>query len=326
MNRKKSIYLIITIVLISTVVFGQEKSAKSLYFLKGEWQVENYIKEQDTWKHLGNTQSIINLEHNGKFVSERTKFLTRFGEINMITFIGFDSKAKEFKLTAMDKEYGLMDVYLGNWVDGNLIFDNLKSDLPIQLQDGSNMHFRVSYKEIIKNSFTHLVEGSTDRGKTWSVFSKASFRKSPVAKKPMQEEELFSISDKDKKEIEALKKSIPLVLANVGWEPYTSLFSKNYKNWSMTTDKVLPREEYLAIVKDWYDAGNRATDSDVTPIDFIPISKNKVLFLHKQIEKFDLTNETQKTARDIRFIAIVVKEGGKWKLEFTAFMDVPNPK
>ena len=177
MNRKKSIYFFITFVLILTVVFGQEKSAKSLHFLEGEWQVENFSKDQDKWKHLGNTESMINLEHHGRFVSERTKFLTRFGEINMITFIGFDSKAKEFKLTAMDKEYGLMDVYFGNWVHGDLIFDNLESDLPIQLQDGNEMHFRVSYKTITKNSFTHLVEGTTDKGKTWSVFSKAVFTK-----------------------------------------------------------------------------------------------------------------------------------------------------
>lgn len=134
--------------------------------------------------------------------------------------------------------------------------------------------------------------------------------------------ESYQITQKDKKEIETLKRSIPLILANEGWEAYEKMFSKNYQNWHMLGDEVRNREEYLSLVKQWYDAGNRANDSEVESVAFIPLAKNKVMYLHKQIERFDLVNEKNKTiSRDIRFIGIFIKEDGRWKVDFTAFMD-----
>lgn len=136
--------------------------------------------------------------------------------------------------------------------------------------------------------------------------------------------ESYQITQKDKKEIEALKKSIPLVLANEGWEAYEKIFSKSYQNWHMLGNQVRNRSEYLSLVKQWYDAGNRANDSEIESIAFIPLAKNKVMYLHKQIERFDLVNEKSKTvSRDIRFIGIFIKEDGRWKVDFTAFMDAP---
>ncbi|MBL7472034.1 DUF1579 family protein [Robertkochia sediminum] len=151
----------------------------SLHFLSGTWEVRNFARENDTWKLLGTTKSTGALEHDGRFVSERTKFLTPFGTINMITFIGFDSKAKKFKLSAMDKEYGLMDIYLGGWTNNALVFDNLSSDLPVKTEDGKHLHFRLTYKDITERSFTHLVEGTTDQGKSWFIFSRSVFNKAP---------------------------------------------------------------------------------------------------------------------------------------------------
>ncbi|NAS29891.1 hypothetical protein GTQ40_02805 [Flavobacteriaceae bacterium R38] len=139
-----------------------------------------------------------------------------------------------------------------------------------------------------------------------------------------QKEEVYKISEKDQKEIEALKKSIPLVLANQGWEAYEKLFSKNYQNWHMPGNQIRNREDYLSAVKQWYDAGNRATDSEVETIAFIPLSPHKVMYLHKQVEKFNLAENENQTSRDIRFISIFVKEENEWKVDFTAFMDAPK--
>ena len=92
----------------------------------------------------------------------------------------------------------------------------------------------------------------------------------------------------------------------------------------MLGDQVRNRDEYLSLVKQWYDAGNRANDSEVESVAFIPIAKNKVMYLHKQIEKFDLVDTEDKVARDIRFIGIFIKENDVWKVDFTAFMDAPK--
>lgn len=139
-----------------------------------------------------------------------------------------------------------------------------------------------------------------------------------------ENEVVYTITESDRKEIEALKKNIPLILANEGWEAYEKTFSKNYQNWHMLSDEVRTREEYLSLVKQWYDAGNRANDSEVESVAFIPIAKNKVMYLHKQIERFDLVDTEDKVARDIRFIGIFIKEEGEWKVDFTAFMDAPQ--
>ncbi|MBL7472040.1 nuclear transport factor 2 family protein [Robertkochia sediminum] len=133
--------------------------------------------------------------------------------------------------------------------------------------------------------------------------------------------EVYVISEQDKKEIEALKRSIPLVLAEQGWEAYESLFSENYQNWHMMSDEVRKRDEFLQSVRQWYEAGNRATDSEVASIAFIPLAKNKVMYLHKQVETFDLAHDEESTSRDIRFLGVFVKEKEEWKVEFTAFMD-----
>ena len=176
--RYRSLLILICLAF-TTIVKGQNNtdSMSSVHFLSGEWKVENYFQDDGVWKKLGETKAICKLEHDGKFVSERTTFLTQYGEINMITFIGFDTKANKFKLTAMDKEYGLMDVYLGDWTDNQLIFDNLQSDLPVKTQDGKDLYFRLTYKDISADHFTHLVEGTTDNGKNWFIFSKSIFIK-----------------------------------------------------------------------------------------------------------------------------------------------------
>ena len=179
LNIRYSSILILICLTFTSIVLGQNKTdaVSSIHFLSGEWQVENYAQDDVEWKKLGQTKAICQLEHDGKFVSERTTFLTQYGEINMITFIGFDSKANKFKLTAMDKEYGLMDIYLGGWMDDQLIFDNLQSDLPVKTQDGKDLYFRLTYKDISADHFTHLVEGTTDNGKNWFIFSKSNFNR-----------------------------------------------------------------------------------------------------------------------------------------------------
>lgn len=95
----------------------------------------------------------------------------------MITHIGFDARANQYKLSAMDREFGMMDIYLGKWENENLIFTNLESDAPYLMEDGQKLWFRLTYSEITQDSFTHLVEGTFDQGKTWFTFSRADFKR-----------------------------------------------------------------------------------------------------------------------------------------------------
>ncbi len=148
-------------------------SMESLIDFEGNWNVDNYELKDEKWELIGATSSKITLEHDGKFISEKVKYLTKYGEINMITNIGYDNRLKKFKLCAMDKEYGYMDVYFGEWINEELVFTNLESDIPVKLEDGKTLSFRLTYSAINNRSFTHLVEGTYDNGKTWFSFSKS---------------------------------------------------------------------------------------------------------------------------------------------------------
>ena len=135
--------------------------------------------------------------------------------------------------------------------------------------------------------------------------------------------DLLSISETDKQAIAQLQKDIPLILAEQGWKPYEAVFGKDYQNWQMMRDTMLSREQFLAGVKSWYEDGNRAVGSETETIGFIPLAPDLVMYLHKQVETFDLTRTDETVARDIRFVSIFRKEAGEWKVQFTAFMDAP---
>lgn len=143
-----------------------------LAFLVSDWEV---VPSEEALK---STTSSISWVHDGQFIEEHVKHLTKYGEINMITFIGYDARIQSYKLTAMDKEYGQMDVYVGDWEDDQLIFTNITSDAPIQMPDGQPLNFRITYFDINKDSFSHKVEGTYDQGATWFTFSINQYRRS----------------------------------------------------------------------------------------------------------------------------------------------------
>ncbi|MEO1258567.1 MAG: DUF4440 domain-containing protein [Bacteroidota bacterium] len=134
-----------------------------------------------------------------------------------------------------------------------------------------------------------------------------------------------TFTEEDRQQIEQQAKDLPLILSNEGWEAYEKHFSKDYQNWSMAGDQVRSREAFLGRVKQWYEAGNRATGSQIKTIDFIPITDDMVMYLHAQTEEFnDPQDSTVVRSRDIRFVSIYKKEAGNWKIFFTGFMDKPK--
>lgn len=174
--------LIFGLIFLNVLVNAQENKMKekmnSLSFLVSEWELSNYKLEDNTkWVPIETSRASFEFKHEGQFISETVKYITGFGEINMIIYFGFDYRINKFKLCAMDKEYGSMDVYYGEWIDNDLVFTNLKSDLPIKMQDGKQLSFKLVYSNIENNSFSHLVYGTYDNGNTWFPFSKSIYNK-----------------------------------------------------------------------------------------------------------------------------------------------------
>ncbi len=173
--------LLFTLLMTASLVQAQEispkKNIEALHFFEGKWSIDNYVLNEKKWESVGITNSEITLELNGKFVSEKVTYLTKFGQLNMITMIGFDSRLNNFKLSNMGENYGYMDIYFGEWINEDLVFTNLESDLPSKLDDGRELSFRVTYSNMSHQGFTHLVEGTLDKGKTWFSFSKSVYSK-----------------------------------------------------------------------------------------------------------------------------------------------------
>lgn len=167
----------IVCILVTLSAYSQENSSdqmKKLNFLISDWKV---IETSGSVASLDTTRASIKWLHEGKFVQELVQHKTQFGEINMLTIIGFDSRWGKYKLTAMDKEYGMMDTYEGDWQGGQLIFTNLNSDKAISMEDGKQLNFRLTYYDIESNSYYHKVEGTYDRGETWFTFSISQYLK-----------------------------------------------------------------------------------------------------------------------------------------------------
>ena len=182
MNIKRNIFLFSTAFLMNLMVSSQSTSGvdkmKFFHFLEGNWTVENFTLNKDKeWELIGETSSKNTFIHNGKFINENVKYLNASGEINMISYIGYDTRIQSYKLSAMDKEFGVMDIYRGEIKENDIVFTNLNSDAPFKMESGKSLWFKLTYKDITTNSFTHLVEGTFDKGKTWFIFSKATFKR-----------------------------------------------------------------------------------------------------------------------------------------------------
>ena len=114
----KRFFVGVVCLLVSFSAFSQvntPEQMKKLNFLISNWKV---IETSGSVASSDTTQASIKWLHEGKFVQELVQHNTQFGEINMLTIIGFDSRWGRYKLTAMDKEYGMMDTYEGDWRDG----------------------------------------------------------------------------------------------------------------------------------------------------------------------------------------------------------------
>nr|WP_298994907.1 hypothetical protein [uncultured Allomuricauda sp.] len=157
---------------------GKGSPLKNMEFLIADWKVSNFKIKEGQWSLVGDTHSSIKAILKGSFLSEKVKYLVDASELNMVIHIGHDHRTGHLKLSAMDQEYGLMDIYTGDFLENKIVFTNLKSDQPIDFGEGKKLSFRLTYSNIQEDSFEHLVEGTYDKGQTWFPFAKSIYQKS----------------------------------------------------------------------------------------------------------------------------------------------------
>ena len=173
----KKIVLLSVLSVIGSFCLAQEKNKMNLLDrLIGDYEVVSSELTEKGWIKGEPTSSSIESVFDGRFLKEQTKHKTPNMELNMLVYIGYDSRVDQYKLTVMDKEYGIMDTYYGHLSGKSLMFTNMESDVPFVYQDGSEVHFRLTY-EFTDSGINLSVEGTKDKGESWFWFSKATYRR-----------------------------------------------------------------------------------------------------------------------------------------------------
>lgn len=116
----------------------------------------------------------------------------------------------------------------------------------------------------------------------------------------------------DKEQVQNLEKSVAVVLGEQGFDAYSDLFHPEYNNWADGGD-VLDRTAFLAGVRRWYEAGNKAVNTSMQPIS-IEIFGDLALSRYRLREDFN----NGKTFVG-NFTSLARKHNGKWKLYRTSF-------
>ncbi|HNP96776.1 MAG TPA: DUF1579 family protein [Cyclobacteriaceae bacterium] len=145
--------------------------------LLGHFEVVTFTEDTDGKMSSGPvSQANIGTIHGGAFIREQVKYKSPGGDLDIVTYIGYDSRIGKFKLCAMDKQFQSMDIYHGQFEGKSLVFTNLNSDQPFQFGGGAEVHFKLTYI-FTDNGFEHLVEGTADRGITWFNFNRSTYKR-----------------------------------------------------------------------------------------------------------------------------------------------------
>ena len=92
------------------------------------------------------------------------------------TDFSFDQYRDHYRLTAVGNGWGLMDIYEGEVADDALLVDNLRSGTTFRLDDGREMHFRLTIP-LKGDKRVMEIEQSTTAGKRWSPFYRVTYER-----------------------------------------------------------------------------------------------------------------------------------------------------
>jgi hypothetical protein len=134
-------------------------------------------------------------------------------------------------------------------------------------------------------------------------------------------ENLVETWNKDQLDIIEINRWVPLAPKEAGYEAYAALFHPDYTNWYMVGDKetLTTREQFLAGVKSWLEAGNYSNYSKVVPIS-VEIFGDIAYVRHLQEEHF-YHPDMPPSMFVGHFASLMKRYNGKWTFYRTSFQD-----
>ena len=124
----------------------------------------------------------------------------------------------------------------------------------------------------------------------------------------------------------ARMESIATDLPNKGWNAYVDYFAEGYDNWIMTSETIRGREQFISLVRGWYDDGNGASSAEVVPLSIDFLGSNFAYVRSHENETFFGPNADEGRKRFEGFKASVWKkeDDGVWRVYRTSLVPVNN--
>ncbi|MFC3094519.1 nuclear transport factor 2 family protein [Alteromonas sediminis] len=125
--------------------------------------------------------------------------------------------------------------------------------------------------------------------------------------------------DDEQSAIIEVSRWVALAPKEAGFQAYSDLFHPDFTNWYMAGDEksVRGRDEYLSLVKDWLEAGNHATYSEVTPVSVDVIGD--IAYIRQIKEEHFHHPDGPPTMFIGHFASLMKKYKGKWTFYRTSF-------
>ncbi len=127
--------------------------------------------------------------------------------------------------------------------------------------------------------------------------------------------------NKEEQEIIELTRFVALAPKAIGYEAYTEMFHPEFTNWYMkgNQESLRTRDQYLSLVKSWFEAGNYATFSKVVPIS-VEIFGD-VAYV-RQLKEEHFHHPDQAPTKFVgQFASLMKKHKGKWTFYRTSFQE-----
>ena len=150
------------------------KEVEDLGFLEGDWNVTLSTRLGDGQWEESMATSQIRRDLGGCLFMERFSGSRQKRPFQVLSLFAFDNHSKLFQQSLTDSEHGLLALYQGRKIEGEVLFD-----LPLIRDDGTRVTVRRAYSAVTRNSFTVENKHSPDGGKTWLIVVTARYGRKP---------------------------------------------------------------------------------------------------------------------------------------------------
>jgi hypothetical protein len=135
-----------------------------LAFLEGSWRAEQATPDgKGGWKATGTSDVVVTKILGGKAL----QIEAASAGFNYLLHLTFDAEQSEFRVSAIDDQSGLLDVYEGAFDGGGaLVVSNVAAGTGYTYL-GVHYSNRLRFQPRAESGWEWLVEASSDRGATW---------------------------------------------------------------------------------------------------------------------------------------------------------------